>query len=195
MNPIATTERGRELARRLAALYGELNPIHGAEIGVCQGQTSATLLEALPALGLVMVDTWTAPAQTSTYWRSRDSIARRPQAWFGAQLETAKSLTDFARERRVILQLDSAEAAELIEDGSLDFLFVDADHSYEGCSRDLLAWERKVRPGGLFAGHDWANPTSPQWGVQRAVWELCDRFGLAREAVETGPDMTWFVRR
>jgi predicted O-methyltransferase YrrM len=36
----------------------------------------------------------------------------------------------------------------------IDFLFIDADHSYERASRDWLLWSPHVRPGGHVALHD-----------------------------------------
>lgn len=65
-----------------------------------------------------------------------------------------------------IKRMSTLEAAKLIEDGSLDFVFIDADHSYEAALADIRAWEPKVRAGGLIAGHDVNWPT-----VNRAVME------------------------
>lgn len=50
----------------------------------------------------------------------------------------------------------------------VDLLFVDGDHSYEGCHADINAWLEKVRPGGLIYMHDvgWAE------GVQRVIREM-----------------------
>lgn len=60
----------------------------------------------------------------------------------------------------------TAEAAPLIPDGWADFVFVDAGHSYDAVRTDLEAWERKVKPGGWFGGHDY-HPKFP--GVIAAV--------------------------
>lgn len=65
------------------------------------------------------------------------------------------------------VRLPSVEAARLYADGSLDFCFIDAAHDYESVRDDLAAWEPKVKPGGVLAGHDWN-----QWpGVNQAVTE------------------------
>lgn len=48
----------------------------------------------------------------------------------------------------------SWEAAENFENESCDFIFIDADHSYESVKKDILAWYPKLKPGGSFAGHD-----------------------------------------
>lgn len=63
---------------------------------------------------------------------------------------------------------DSAKAAERFADGSVDFVFIDADHEYEGVARDLDAWIPKLSARGVISGHDW----SDHWpGVKRAVRE------------------------
>jgi predicted O-methyltransferase YrrM len=37
---------------------------------------------------------------------------------------------------------------------SIDFLFIDGDHSYEACMRDWQEWSRFVEAGGIVAFHD-----------------------------------------
>jgi predicted O-methyltransferase YrrM len=65
---------------------------------------------------------------------------------------------------------------------SIDFLFIDGDHSYEGCLNDIRSWIGKVRPGGTVAFHDysWAE------GVRRAVnEEVLDSRVVSRDFVDT----------
>lgn len=56
---------------------------------------------------------------------------------------------------------DSVEAAANYEDNSIDFIFVDGDHSFEGVDRDLAAWLPKLKFGGVIAGDDITNPDYP----------------------------------
>ena len=49
----------------------------------------------------------------------------------------------------------SDECAKEFEDGSLDFVFIDADHSKEAVIANLRAWIPKVKKGGIIGGHDW----------------------------------------
>ena len=70
------------------------------------------------------------------------------------------------------LRKTSVEAASLYQDGSLDFVFIDAGHTYEDCSADIHAWMPKLKPSGLFAGHDYGAAE----GVKRAVDELIPNF-------------------
>lgn len=50
---------------------------------------------------------------------------------------------------------DSLEACKQFEDGSLDVVFIDMDHSYESVSKDIDAWLPKVKVGGILAGDDY----------------------------------------
>jgi len=75
-----------------------------------------------------------------------------------------------------------------IEAGSIDLVFVDGDHSYEGVSRDVAHWVPALRRGGILLLHDakWPEPSRP-WnrppdaavlGVHRLVQELRRRSDL-----------------
>jgi hypothetical protein len=63
----------------------------------------------------------------------------------------------------------SWDAANQFDDGSVDFCYVDAGHTYECVIQDLHAWWPKIRPGGQFGGDDY---TKGHPGVQKAVWEF-----------------------
>ena len=42
-----------------------------------------------------------------------------------------------------------------ISDGSLDLVFIDADHSYKAVKQDLAHWYKKIRSGGWLMGDDY----------------------------------------
>ena len=50
------------------------------------------------------------------------------------------------------------DAARTLPDESLDFVYIDANHDFDHCMEDLIAWSRKVRSGGIVAGHDYDRP-------------------------------------
>lgn len=54
---------------------------------------------------------------------------------------------------RVVQEL-SENAAKMIPDGSLDWIYIDANHDFESVTKDLEIWTPKVKEGGLVAGHD-----------------------------------------
>lgn len=61
---------------------------------------------------------------------------------------------------------DSKEVYKQFEDESIDFLFIDGDHTYKGCYTDIKNWFPKVKKGGIIGGHDYSEPTC---GVKMAV--------------------------
>jgi predicted O-methyltransferase YrrM len=68
-----------------------------------------------------------------------------------------------------IIKKTTFDASQDFEDGSIDFLFIDADHSYEGVKSDLERWYPKVKSGGIISGHDYFHT---DFGVRKAVDEF-----------------------
>jgi hypothetical protein len=55
----------------------------------------------------------------------------------------------------------------------IDYLFIDGDHSYDGCAGDINAWLPHVKKGGVVAFHDYESPNWPD--VKVAVLELMSK--------------------
>jgi len=53
-----------------------------------------------------------------------------------------------------IIHLDSVIASKLFRNESLDFVYIDANHSYKYVREDIKAWLPKVKNGGVLCGHD-----------------------------------------
>jgi predicted O-methyltransferase YrrM len=86
----------------------------------------------------------------------------------------------------------SWEAAELFTNSSVDFVFIDADHSYESVKKDINAWFSKVKPGGIFSGHDYAAYNGNDHpGVKRAVDEFAAKQGLQ---LRTHQGSVWYFK-
>jgi len=87
--------------------------------------------------------------------------------------ETKERLAPYGA-RSDIWRLTSVEGAKQVPDGSLDFVYIDARHDYESVLEDLNAWFSKVKPGGIFAGHDYVDGMLAQgdFGVKSAVDEF-----------------------
>lgn len=83
-----------------------------------------------------------------------------------------------------IIRSDTAAAASRFADHSVDFLYVDASHTYTGVLRDLAAWYPKVKDGGLIAGDDWCLRFDGEFSVRRAV---CDFFGPSASRLRLEP--------
>lgn len=129
------------------------------EVGVYTGQSAAFLGVELVNVGvqdaeLFLVDKYTDGG-------SAEEVLARLSPLSGKVKLTARAN-------------DSSAEATWFDDGSLDFVFIDADHRYEGVSRDIDAWAPKVKRGGILAGHDFID--YQDFGVVRAVCERFSRF-------------------
>jgi predicted O-methyltransferase YrrM len=77
-----------------------------------------------------------------------------------------------------VAQVDTG-SAELAADGSVDLVFIDDDHSYQGVAWDFWAWLPKLKRGGIVAFHDvndWHPPV--QKFVKRLEKERLDMIAL-----------------
>lgn len=69
-----------------------------------------------------------------------------------------------------IIRKSSLLSSYLINDYSLDFVFIDGDHTYEAVKEDISLWFSKLKDGGFFIGDDY-HISCP--GVIQAVDEFC----------------------
>jgi hypothetical protein len=157
------------------------------EVGVLWGANAHRVLHVRQDVSMVLVDRWDVP--TERYKATGDGEARGGPGRWSNMLRQVKRIASKYEGRVRVLQSDSVEAADHV--GLADLVFIDADHGYEGCKGDVLAWLPKVKPGGWIGGHDYDPPKWPEWGVKRAVDEVAAQFGLT---VELGEDQTWWCR-
>jgi len=145
----------------------------GVEVGVQRGEFSKAVLARWPGREYHMVDAWkTWPEEEYPDPTNRE----HPEMNFQAALGVAK----LHWSRVVIHRMTSEEAAALpiYADGSLDWVYIDANHTYKYVRQDILLWLPKVRSGGILAGHDYVDGPArgrPDIEVKRAVDELLGR--------------------
>jgi hypothetical protein len=138
---------------QLAIKYGWTR---GAELGVWYGKTFFRLLENLPWLTMIGVDNWSRVKPAPTH--HVDQRKNRADVY-----EQAGQYGPRAR----IIEADMSEASLMIPDESLDFIFIDGDHSYNAAKKDIQLWMPKIKKTGWITGHDYLWPS-----VKRAVDEL-----------------------
>jgi predicted O-methyltransferase YrrM len=75
----------------------------------------------------------------------------------GTMLAAFRSYMEEAGVSHIVnpIQGNSHQVHENFENESLDFIFVDGDHSWEGVKNDIVLWWPKLKPGGVMAGHDY----------------------------------------
>lgn len=129
----------------LAELFAELGFKVGAEIGVAEGFFSEVICGANVNLEKhYCVDLW------DTYFRGSTKLKNR-EMQDDAYRQAQENLADFPVE---FIRESSATAHWRIPDNSLDYIYIDGDHSFDYVMTDLIWWSRKVRPGGIVSGHD-----------------------------------------
>lgn len=177
-----TSKQGiRRIEKRedFSALLNEMELTEfGVEIGVQSGSFSEIILSRWNCKKLYLVDIWSKQEDYNDIANVEDDI----------QLDLYLSVCKkFFNDKRVtVLREDSLSAANHFREDFFDFIYLDADHSYEGVVKDINAWYPKLKKGGVFAGHDYlfgealpqgvdslqGSEVSIYFGVQSAVDEF-----------------------
>lgn len=143
----------------------------GAEIGVFRGEFSRRILDKCKPAKLFLVDPWQNFDEPSL-----------SKAWYAAgspnQMDTIRAgveaafSTEIARGQVQICHGLSGDVLTGFGDNSLDFIYIDGDHRYEGVVSDLAQAMRVVKPGGVIAADDYSLGGWWKDGVVRAVNEF-----------------------
>jgi hypothetical protein len=120
-----------------------------AEIGVYKGDFANEILRKGPAK-LHLIDPWKSIGDIPSRWHAA------PQA----DMDYIKSSTVSRFSSNPVVEISekfSADAVQDFEDGYFDFIYIDANHSYEHIKRDLNDWWPKVKSGGFVCGNAYQN--------------------------------------
>jgi predicted O-methyltransferase YrrM len=164
--------------RELAFLFGIAHavPPEGkvVEIGSWKGRSTVAICEGLQGASMYAVDTF-----------GGDPVLMERYA---EELKEDRVYKEFCDNTAAyafleVLRMPSMEACVRFEDSSLDWVFIDGDHTFERVHEDITGWLPKVKPGGLISGHDY--PYGPvkkavDMHVRANVWETIWFARLAR---------------
>lgn len=146
------------LRKELPELLKHFNlPLIGVEVGVECGYQSCDLLKN-GLEKIYCVDSWEA----------NDYADQETHDKYYA--ETFRILSQFDRERYVILKGQSSVMHREIPDGSCGLVYIDGDHSYSGVVADIENYKSKLVEGGIMGFHDYVNIPS----VMKAVNDFAD---------------------
>lgn len=146
----------------------------GAELGVASGGCTGHLLDRkgeffVPGLRMIAVDVWAPTTPAYAGYRHDHNHVKF--------MERVLAFDDGAC--TVIRDMTVDAALKLSEE--VDFVFIDADHTYRGVLSDIQAWRPKVR--GAVLGHDWVLES-----VRQAVRDC-----FPDSDIVEGPDACWGV--
>lgn len=119
----------------------------GAEIGVWRGLFTRAICKYNPQIKLYAIDSW------------KDGMVngRKMDFWYK---DAVKRLSSYKCE---IIRNNSMDVVKKFADGTLDFVYIDASHESKDVEDDIREWSRKVRKGGIVAGHDYYNGKYPDF--------------------------------
>lgn len=136
----------------LSEIINDRKFVTGVELGVKEGETFGYLLSKCPKLKLTGVD---------LYQTQPKNVVQDYLGWNQSRNEArAQDIVKKNSGRAKLLVMDSVQAASSFEDKSVDFIFIDADHSVEAVYKDISAWYPKIKnpKAGIF-GHDYNWPS------------------------------------
>lgn len=151
-------------------------------IGAGAGTSGLAIMEARPDSHLITIDITDASSPFGCLEAERDVFRRAGYLhtlytrWIQIHHDSSKVGREW-----VLLGNDPLDRTNPFTKNP-DMVFVDGEHSYEGCKADIEAWLPLIKPGGIIAVHDYGkaaippNPNGPHpvaWpGVDQAVDEL-----------------------
>jgi len=191
--------------------HHNLNRI-GVELGSFKGQFANTILNNWGGK-LLMVDVW----RELPHQEYDDASNHREHIdAYSQSMENIKGFED----RAYMLRMKGEHACDFIQDESLDFIYIDANHTYDAVKQDLKLWYPKIKSGGLVMGHDYlpdyfyegkeekdqALYTFPDgqpekakytgmFGVNPAVNEFCKDNGYLINKTDEFLATWWFIKK
>lgn len=188
-----------------------LNEI-GVELGSFKGQFANTILNNWGGK-LLMVDVW---RELPHHEYDDASNHREHIDAYSQAMENIKGFED----RAYMLRMKGEHACDFISDESLDFVYIDANHTYQAVKDDIRLWYPKVRYGGIVMGHDYlpdyfyegkeekdqalytfpdGQPDKAQYtgmfGVNPAVDEFCKDNGYTITKTDEFLATWWFIKK
>lgn len=163
---------------KILELVEQHRPKVCVELGTWLGASAIPVARSIRRWGgtVTCVDTWAGDVHPPT--------ATRPSApWM--LLSCARNILDAGVGANVRLIPATTVEAAAAWTVPIDYLYIDADHSYFGVRADLHEWVQHVTPGGLILGDDYGSALFP--GVRRAWDDFAELRGLTLTRYQSDP--------
>ncbi len=129
----------------LPEFFKQMGFQRGAEVGVYKGEYTKKFCEA--GLQMYAIDAWRAfygQGRTQQVQERQDFLYKHAQGQLAPYMNTT-----------TIIRKDSMDAVHGFRDEALDFVYIDGDHNFKHVAMDVYEWAKKVKKGGIVAGHDY----------------------------------------
>jgi hypothetical protein len=164
----------------------------GAELGVFTGLLSSHLAKHPKIASITFIDPWWALfGERYPDWGSYTDFGRiKTRAAYAA---AERRILQHRMPNRVIEVTSSYDWLAAQADESLDWVYLDTTHTYEGTKQELALLKRKVRDGGFILGDDWHDEGHIHHGVSVAVNEFLKDSQV--KVILCGRESQWVLRK
>ena len=162
------------------------------EIGVQKGHFSDAMLQRMKPAVHYMVDPYVRH-DSEDYDLDKSNFEDHEQLYASVLERFAEPL---AKGRAVMHRTTSIAAAREFPDGYFDFIYIDAMHFYEAVLLDLFTYSRKLKRGGVLAGHDFTlsrDAVAQKFGVVDAVKEFARETDFSLRCITWEPWSSYFL--
>lgn len=164
----------------------------GAELGVFTGLFSSQLAMHHNVTKITFVDPWwTTFGEYYPDWGSYTDFGKlKTRAAYAA---SERRVMRHGIPNRFIAVATSQEWLGGQADESLDWVYLDTTHTYEGTKQELALLKRKLKTGGLVLGDDWFDEGHMHHGVSVAVGEALRAGDF--HVILCGREFQWILRK
>lgn len=159
----------------------------GVEVGVAHGRNAEGILKKWKSGKIYLVDPYRR-------WPSSEYVDPVNRQNPKKLLRRCRARLSRHKGRYSQIFKDSQSAVKQFSDNSLDFVYIDANHHEPQISADLLAWWPKVKPGGIFGGHDFymRDTAAYRCDVEAAVTRFASDIG---RKIHVTNCMSWWIQK
>lgn len=156
----------RPSTRKAKEIFGDKS-ITAVEIGTYEGKNAQNILQTLNVKKFFIIDPYKVYNDIYGFdnKNTEDLKKHLDKVYRTARKRLKHSNTIFLRKT-------SDEAVSNIPN-EVDFIYIDGNHYYEFVKRDMENYYKKIRKGGILAGHDISYPP-----VMKAVSKFCIKNSL-----------------
>ena len=148
--------------RKAKKVFGN-KPVKVLEIGTYKGWNAKSILKELNVKELYIIDPY---EEYEDYLKAENNKTKK-------FMENCRKIAErrlFKWNNKLIwIKKKSGDAVNDIKDNSMDFIYIDGNHTYKYVLEDMNNYWPKLKKGGLFTGHDITNHR----GVGEALFEFC----------------------
>lgn len=184
--------RDRWLSEVVKKHLGEIQI--AVEVGVYRGAYSKRIISDLEPAEFYGVDPYML---FEDYTNAPTDKAYKTQSRLD-ELFTATNNMFEQQNNAKLLRVTGVEAASQFDANSIDFVYIDGDHTYEFVKGDIAAWWPKIKPGGILSGHDYIKEHHIRkipFGVIQAVTEFAEKEKLEIKTTSDQYASWWVIKQ